>query len=95
MRNYCDDERDHQRKAERDAEYQRRDYDYYDRFTDDPCKQIYTETYDRERRVIECREEEACEQRNAEMARQQRQQSEREFEYSNSDSDEEFNQGSE
>lgn len=44
----CPDYRDHERKAERDANYGSPSYDYYDRYSDDACKQVYTEAYDRE-----------------------------------------------
>lgn len=77
---YCDDERDHRRRAERDAEWNRPDRDYYDRYTSDPCKQAYTEAYDREQREIRQREYEHEEQeREARSA--QRRQMERELEY--------------
>ncbi len=58
MRGFCWDESDHRRQAENDAHWHQRDRDYYDRYSDDPCKQVYVEAYDREIRAQERREEE-------------------------------------
>ena len=55
---YCYDERDHQEQARDDARYGHRDYSRYDPYTSDPCKEVYTEAYDRETRRIEERREE-------------------------------------
>jgi len=63
---FCWNETDHRRQAERDAERGRRDYDMYDRHTSDPCKEVYTEAFDRERRAIERREEEREQERREE-----------------------------
>ena len=68
---FCWNERDHEEQARRDAHRGHRDYDMYDRFTSDPCKEVYTEAYDRERRAEERREEER-EQERQEQARRQR-----------------------
>ena len=48
MSGYCWDDQEHKRQAESDARYHRKDYEQYDRYSDDPCKQVYVETYDRE-----------------------------------------------
>ena len=78
MRRYgfCWDERDHQERARQDAKYGRRDYDSYDRFTSDPCKETYTEEYDRERRRIEDRQEEERQADEREYTARQRQEDE-------------------
>lgn len=78
---FCWDERDHQRRAERDAQYHHQDRDYYDRYTTDPCKEAYTEAYDREIRSMERREEERQQQEEAgELRRLRYRQEEREME---------------
>ena len=81
---YCEDDYEHRRQAERDARYGRPDRDYYDRYTDDPCKEVYTETFDKERGRIELRSElEAEEEREEEaaQARAARRRAEEEAEY--------------
>jgi len=67
---FCWNEREHEDQARRDAQYDRRDYEMYDRHTSDPCKEAYTETYDRERRNIERREEEREQERQEEVHQQ-------------------------
>lgn len=70
--------------AQRDALYGRKDYEHYDRYSDDPCKQVYTEEYDRavrqqeKRREEERREEEREEERQHEIALQRRYEAEME-----------------
>jgi hypothetical protein len=66
----CWNEREHRDNARKDARYGRKDYEEYDRHSDDPCKQAYTEEYDRERRHEEERHQEA----RMEEERQERQQ---------------------
>lgn len=82
---YCHDEDEHERNARRDAQYGRPDHDYYDRYTSDPCKDIYTREYEREERRIETRREEEQQEMEAEERRHQRRQAEEtdaEFYYS-------------
>lgn len=71
MSRYCWNDTEHERQARRDAERGRRDYDMYDRYSSDPCKEVYADAYDRERRAIERREEER-EQERQEEQRQER-----------------------
>jgi len=80
MRGFCWDEREHERKAEDDARWGRRDYDYYDRYSDDPCKQVYVEAYDREIRDQHRREEARIEEEQEEARAMRRRQIEREIE---------------
>ena len=84
MFGFCDDERDHRERAENDARRYRHDYEYYDRYSSDPCKQAYTEAYDREQREMYREEEQqrvAREEQEMEDARvERRRQQEREFE---------------
>ena len=69
----CWNEREHRDDADRDARYGRKDHEYYDRYSDDPCKQAYTEEYDREtRRQEERRYEERMEERRQEEQAAQR-----------------------
>jgi hypothetical protein len=76
---FCWNEREHEDQARRDARWGHRDYDMYDRWADDPCKAVYTEEYDRERRAIERRQEEREEEQRA-QERQALARSEREAE---------------
>jgi hypothetical protein len=69
---FCWDERDHKERARRDAQYGRKDHEYYDRCTMDPCKEAYTEEYNREQRRIEQREYERQEEERREHDRQER-----------------------
>ena len=78
----CWDEHEHRRDARRDAKYGRRDREYYDRYSDDPCKIAYTEEYrSAERRIEQQRYDQAEEERRQEQASYQRRQREQEEEY--------------
>ena len=65
---FCWDERDHQERARRDARYDHKDRDYYERHSFDSCKEAYTKEFDRERDRIEheCYEERRAEEDRAE-----------------------------
>ena len=80
MSGFCWDEFDHRRDAQRDARYHQPDRDYYDPYTSDPCKEAYTETYDREIREERRRDEERQEQEEQESRMVRRHQQEREME---------------
>lgn len=71
----CWNEMEHRDEAQRDARYGHKDYESYDRYSDDPCKQAYTEEYDRELRR---QEEHAEERRQEERAAQRRYEAEME-----------------
>ena len=79
MKGFCWNEHEHERKAEDDARCGRRDYEYYDQYSDDPCKQVYVETYDREIRDQHRREEARIEEEQAESRAERRRQLEREM----------------
>ena len=71
LRRRDSDDYEHRRKAEDDARWGRPDRDYYDPrgYDHDPCKEVYSETYDREtRRREEYREEERQREEQEERA---------------------------
>ena len=77
-RYYCHDDYEHKRDAERDARRGIPDRDYYDRYTTDACKEVYTEAYDDKCRRLRFQEN-LREEREAEERRVQlRSQAERE-----------------
>ena len=81
---FCWDEQDHKERAQRDARYDHRDREYYDRHSCDPCKEVYTKEFDRERDRIErerYEEQQAEERRQEERAREVRNQRIQEEEY--------------
>lgn len=85
MSGFCWDEYEHQKDAKRDQRRHRPDPDYYDRYTTDPCKEVYTETYDRamrdERRRADEREEEERDEARVIRRHQQEREIEENFQF--------------
>lgn len=71
---YCTDDYEHRREAERDARHGQRDYEMYDRYSDDGCKRAYVDAYDceRDRMSHEREQREAEESRQRSHAREER-----------------------
>ena len=74
---YCHDDYEHRRDAERDARRGTPDRDYYDRYSSDPCDQVYTEAYDDECRRQEHRDQIQRDHEEDERRRIRRQEAER------------------
>lgn len=83
---FCWNANEHERQAERDHDRGHRDYEMYDRYSMDACKEAYTERWDREERRERDELWERYEQERQEEARSEREAAERrwqeEFEYS-------------
>lgn len=77
-RYYCHDDYEHRRDAERDARRGIPDRDYYDRYSYDACKEVYTKTYDDERRRLAFHESQRQERDDEERRVRQRSEWERE-----------------
>ena len=73
----CPDDYEHRRDAERDARRGSPDRDYYDRYSDDGCKEAYTQAYDEERRRQEHRDQVQRDHEEDEYRRVRRQEAER------------------
>ena len=82
---YCPHESDMEKQAREDARYHHKDRDLYERRSWEPCKEVYTKEYDRERDRIEReqherrQEEERQEQEQRERERHQRQIAEEDY----------------
>ena len=88
MRRYggiCPHERDMEVQARHDARYDHKDRDLYERHSWEPCKEVYTKEYDRERDRIEReqyknrQEEERQEQERRAWEQRQRQMAEEDY----------------
>ncbi len=86
MAGYCWNDYEHESDARRDVRRGSPNRDEYDRYheSSDPCREAYTEEYNREIRRIELRQEEEREDRRANermAARRQQEQAEEEYYY--------------
>lgn len=77
-RYFCHDDYEHRRDAERDARRGTPDRDYYDRYTSDACKEVYTQAYDDERRRQDARDQQRQDDEEAERRAERRSAAERE-----------------